>query len=146
MMDLTPEQVLKLISMGESETTEFKESVNDETFKSIGAFSNTRGGTLLIGVTDAGKICGIQLGKTTPEDIANRIQHLSDPRISPSIAVVKVENKNIIAIQVAKSIGAPASIRGRFFKRSGKTDQRMSHEEIMQRMTVSTGLSWDVQV
>ncbi|KAB2832618.1 MAG: hypothetical protein F9K49_07850, partial [Caedimonadaceae bacterium] len=46
-------------------------------------------------------------------------------------------------IRVAAATGAPISVRGRYFRRSGRTNQRMSHEEIMQRMVASAGLSWD---
>ena len=37
-------------------------------------------------------------------------------------------------------------MRGRYFRRVAKTNQRMSHEEIMQGMISGTGLSWDAFV
>lgn len=89
MIDITNETVLDLISSGESETIEFKKSFADEALETIGAFANTRGGILFIGVQDSGEIIGIQIGKKTLEDIANRIQEATDPRLQPSISVVK---------------------------------------------------------
>lgn len=44
---------------------------------------------------------------------------------------------------MAAGAGAPISVRGRYFRRTGRTNQRMSHEEIMQRMVSNMGLSWD---
>ena len=37
-------------------------------------------------------------------------------------------------------------MRGRYFRRTGRTNQRMSHEEIMHRMIVITGLTWDTAI
>lgn len=145
MTDLKITDIKNLLKAGESETVEFKKSFNDDVLEAIGAFSNARGGVVLIGIQDSGKICGFQIGKKTIEDIANRIQEATDPRIQPSISVFTFEYKKILAIQVARSNGIPISIRGRFYKRTGKNKQRMSHEEIMQRITTSTGLSWDAQ-
>src|SRR3990167_1177730 len=131
---------------GESETVEFKESFNDEAIESIGAFINAKGGTLLLGVRNSGEVCGFNIGKKTLEDIANRIQESTDPRIQPSISSIHFEKKVIIVISVLAGLIAPVSVRGRYFRRVGKSNQRMSHEEIMQRMVSSSGVSWDAAV
>lgn len=146
MLELTTVKLLEIIGAGESEIVEFKESFGDETLETIGAFSNTRGGTLLIGVKDSGEVCGLQIGKKTIEDMANRIHEATDPRLHPSLSVIQHEKKNLIVVLVAAGTNAPVSIRGRYFRRSGRTNQRMSHEEIMQRMVASMGLSWDALV
>lgn len=143
MIDLNAMDISKLVTVGESETVEFKESFSDEALETIGAFSNARGGIVLVGITDFGEVCGFQTGKKTLEDIANRIQDVTDPRLQPSLSILHYEKKNVLAIQVYPSSRIPVSIRGRFFRRSGRTNQRMSHEEIMQRMIANTGLSWD---
>lgn len=135
--------LLNLISIGESETTEFKASFNDEAIETLGAFMNANGGVLLLGVKDSGSICGFDVGKKTLEDIANRIQEATDPRIQPSISTIHHEGKTIIAISVTSSIGSPISVRGKYFRRVGKSNQRMSHEEIMHRMLANNGISWD---
>ena len=54
------EAISKLIHSGESETVEFKENFNMEAFETVSAFANTKGGTILIGVSDRGKINGVQ--------------------------------------------------------------------------------------
>lgn len=143
MIDITNEKLLDLISSGESETIEFKESFGDEAIETIGAFANARGGILFIGVKDSGEIIGTQIGKKTLEDNANRIQEATDPRLQPSISVVKHKNVSVIVTQISSVTGVPISVRGRYFRRVGRSNQRMSHEEIMRRMVVSTGLSWD---
>lgn len=143
MLDITTDNILESISARESETLEFKESFGDRALEAISAFANSQGGTILIGVKDSGEICGIQVGKKTLEDIANRIQEATDPRLHPFLSIIKQGKKSVIVIRVIAGTGAPISVRGRYFRRSGRTNQRMSHEEIMQRMVASTGLSWD---
>lgn len=135
--------LLTLATTGESETIEFKESFNDEALETIGAFYNTRGGTLLIGINDTGQVCGVKIGKKTLEDISNRIQEATDPRLQPSLTVINHGNKNVISVRVSSGNSVPVSVRGRYFRRVGRTKQRMSHEEIMQRIVANTVISWD---
>lgn len=146
MTELTTANLLNIIKIGESETVEFKESFGDDALETIGAFANTNGGFVFIGIQDSGRICGFQIGNKTLEDIANRIQDATDPRLQPSISSFILENKKIVIIEISPSIGAPVSIRGRYFRRVGRTKQRMSHEEIMQRLIARTGLSWDANI
>ena len=57
------ERLDRLLRAGESETVEFKESLDREALETVAAFANTSGGTLLIGVRDDGTVRGITLGK-----------------------------------------------------------------------------------
>lgn len=45
----------------ESKTVEFKTSFNQDTIVSLVAFANAEGGSVYIGVSDDGKVCGVQL-------------------------------------------------------------------------------------
>jgi len=59
---MTESELLELISGGENLRVEFKESRNKlpaNLFETICAFLNTKGGLILLGVNDAGKITGI---------------------------------------------------------------------------------------
>ncbi|MEI8191153.1 MAG: RNA-binding domain-containing protein, partial [candidate division NC10 bacterium] len=132
-----------ILSQGESEIVEFKASFNDEALEAIGAFANAAGGSLLIGVEPTGAVCGISVGKKTLEDWANRIQDATDPRLQPSIARVEHSAKALVVIRIEPVAAGPVSIRGRFFRRVGRTNQRMSHEEIVQRLLSASGSSWD---
>ncbi len=52
----------KLIASGESDTLDFKQTISDASkiAKTLAAFSNHKGGTLLIGVRDNGSIAGVR--------------------------------------------------------------------------------------
>jgi predicted HTH transcriptional regulator len=46
----------------------------------------------------------------------------------------------MVIVQVSSGTDTPVSVRGRYFRRIGKTNQRISHEEIILRMILSVGL------
>ncbi len=129
----------------ESETLEFKESFDKKALETIGAFANSSGGTILIGVRDDGHVTGIVIGNNTLEDWTQRMQSNIQPRILPSIVKRDHNGRTIVAITVDQA-NDPVSVDGRFIKRVGRTNQQMSPEEIKQRLIASSGTSWDAQV
>lgn len=129
----------------ESETLEFKESFDKKALETIGAFANSFGGTILIGVRDDGHVTGIVIGNNTLEDWTQRMQSNIQPRILPSIALRDYNGRTVVAIKVDQA-NDPVSVDGRFVKRVGRTNQLMSPEEIKQRLIASSGTSWDAQV
>ena len=72
-MNSESDELRLLLQQGESDTVEFKETLDNEALESVAAFANTKGGTLLIGVRDDGAVLGIMLGKETLRDWANQI-------------------------------------------------------------------------
>jgi len=65
---LTINELLHIISQGENEQTEFKQSFNRQTIETLVAFANNKGGTIVIGMSDSGAITGTEI---TPESIQN---------------------------------------------------------------------------
>jgi len=115
----------------ESETLEFKESLSGwkEIIETISAFSNTKGGTILIGINDSGKIKGVDIGKSTLEDLANKIKENTDPKIYPHITTKAIDGKSIIIIDVKESSDHLILAFGRPLKRMSKSTMRMSKDE-----------------
>ena len=53
-----------------------QKSWRDECLKWICGFANAQGGTLYIGITDNGEVCGLQDAKKMMEDIPNKVRDL----------------------------------------------------------------------
>ena len=58
-------ELKKLLASGETETLEFKEKLNESFYKTISAFANTKGGNIIIGISDINKVKGVQVGRET---------------------------------------------------------------------------------
>lgn len=77
----------------EGETVELKGSLGEwkEIVATCAAFATARGGRLYIGIADDGRVVGVQIGKGTLEDLANKVVGNTNPRIVPSIATIRSE-------------------------------------------------------
>ncbi len=139
-------EIKDLIAEGEGQRLEFKSAFGEETLEAICAFANAEGGTILIGVTDDGKAMGIQVGKKTLEDWAHSINEALDPRIKVDIktaSIVLSNAKNIVQVTVPQSQSSAVSCKGKFLRRVGRTNQKMTGEDIAQKLMAVTKLSWD---
>ncbi|MCL0074431.1 putative DNA binding domain-containing protein, partial [Dehalococcoidia bacterium] len=133
----------KLLASGETETLEFKESFDKETVETAGAFANTKGGTILIGITDINKVKGVQVGRETLGNWANRISQGTEPRVIPEIEVTEIAGKSIVIIWIKEFPIKPVSVKGKYFRRIGNSNRIMNMQEIAQMHFHSVGMSWD---
>ncbi|MDD3545959.1 MAG: helix-turn-helix domain-containing protein [Kiritimatiellae bacterium] len=134
---------LSIVSQGESDTMEFKESFKDDALETIGAFANTRGGVLLIGLNDQGHPVGVTVGKATLREITSRISACTEPRVVPDIRVETMQDRSVVVIEVPEYPIKPVSVRGRCYRRVGDSNRQMPPAEIAQMHMASTGSSWD---
>lgn len=141
MTENSKEMIERYLAEGESETVEFKESLDEEAMESIAAFANGRGGSLLIGVSDDGAVKGVQLGKETLRDWANRIAQST--RLHPKIVEVSWHGKSVVLIEAAESPVKPIPCRGRFFKRVSKSNRQMTDDDFTRLVLHKVGSTWD---
>ncbi len=108
----------ELIAGGESTTVEFKRKISKpgKIAKEIVAFSNTKGGYLIVGVDDDGKIYGIESEKYEIEAINACCQLLIDPPIIPNIQILNIKNKYLAVAYINESQNKPHKLI------SGNTD------------------------
>jgi len=137
------EELKKLLASGESETIEFKESFDKETIETAGAFTNTKGGSIFIGISDSGEVKGVKVGKETLKNWSNRISQSTEPRVIPEIEVNEIAGKSIVIIWIKEFPIKPVSVRGRYFRRVGNSNRVMTMQEIAQMHFHSVGMSWD---
>jgi len=152
-----------LTGLGESETLEFKRTlqwdpwrgeVNQElhfqTLKTIVAFLNTRGGTLIIGVEDNGSVCGLEQDlKTTgnsqdgfQKTLMNLVSDRIGARFAPFIKTrfETIEGK-VVCIVDASRAQEPAYMRGprvkEFYIRLGNTSRKLDIEDAVNYIQAS---------
>jgi len=121
----------ELIEKEESETLEFKKSLSEwrEIVETVSAFSNTKGGIIIVGLDDNKNLAGITIGKGTIENLTNKILNNTEPKIYPEIEIVSKEKKKLLLIKVEKYPLDVVLAFGRPFKRAGKNTVRMSKDE-----------------
>jgi len=141
-------QIAKFKHKKESNTVEFKKSLSEwrELVETASAFSNTKGGEIFVGVEDSGNVIGIAVGKKTIEDIAQKIKQNTDPQIYPSISVEEINEKNVIEIEVPESKSKPVFAFDNVFKRVGKSNHRVSSEEMRKMVLEGKKVYWDVEI
>ena len=126
-----------LVKEGEGQNIEFKQSfaATNEAIESICAFANASGGKVLFGVRNDQTITGVQLGGNSLENLANTIHRDTDPSLSPSIDVVRIEGKTIVLASVEQAGDREVVFtHGRAYRRVGKTNQLMTPTEIRRRL------------
>ena len=128
---MTKSEILKLIKKEEGLKIEFKPSLSDmdRITEIVCSFANAKGGIILIGISDNGKIRGVDIGKQTIERLTNTIVDNLDPKIYPDINPLKIDKKNIILINTKESSDKPHLAFGKPFIRVGKNTKSMSRSE-----------------
>ena len=107
------------------------------------AFANTKGGIVLIGISDKGVAKDIKVGKESLKNWANQISQSTEPRVIPEIEVCELDGKSVVAIKIKENPIKPISLKGRCFKRIGNSNRIITSQEIAQMHLHSTGMSWD---
>ena len=124
----------------ESQNIEFKESWRDEYIKWICGFANAQGGTLYIGVSDNGEVCGLQDAKKLMEDIPNKVRDLLG--ILVDVNLKAEDGKEYLEI-ITESYPYPISYRGHYYQRSGATNQELKGASLDRFMLRKQGRTWD---
>jgi len=135
---MNEDEIIKLITSGETERVEFKESLNETFYKAISAFANTKGGTILLGVNDKDGIVGVESSTKFLEDLTNRtVNKLS---LYPEIETIDIKGRRVIVVRVVRS-GYPVSYEGRYYERVGNTTREMSPQKL--QVLLLGGKTWD---
>lgn len=110
---MNAKELLNLISNGESSTLEFKRksTTPEKLAKEIVAMANTKGGYLLVGVDDNGKIYGIDSEKSESDIIERTCLFFIEPPISPQIEIINVFDKDVLVLKIADSELKPHKVK-----------------------------------
>ena len=140
---MTAAQRLERIAQGESARLEFKSSFQKDAIQTRTGFANSQGGTVLVGVTDAGAVSGVTVGKETLNEWLGQIKSSTSPALIPDIATHTAQGKTVVAIRMDEFPVKPVNTKGRYFKRVASANHQFSSGEIADLYTQSLQLSWD---
>jgi len=142
-MIISTTDLMELINQDESETLEFKESYDHETVETAGAFANTRGGLILVGVRSRDVIVGATITNETIKDWANQISQVSEPTLIPDVQSTDIKGGTVVIISIKDYPLKPVAIRGRCYRRVGTSNRVMPPTEISEMHLQSMGTTWD---
>lgn len=141
------EQLKSIIKQGESHTLEFKKSTTQlkAAFETLCGFLNGHGGTVLIGISDNGKIVGQKVTDNTRKEIAREINKI-EPPAHINVTYVSIDNdKSVIVLEAREEAYSPYIFDARPFHRNQSTTSRMLQHQYEQLLVKRNHLNyaWD---
>ena len=133
----------KLLKNGETETVEFKNAFGKEVTISLVAFANTEGGKVVVGVNNAGKPTGLDIGQETVQRYFNEIKVSTYPQTLPHITSLKIEGKHVLVFEINEYPIKPVSFKNRYYKRVNNSNHLLSLDEIVDMQQQSLNISYD---
>lgn len=146
--------LVELLKQPEGKGLEFKRDLSspEGVLRSLVAFANTAGGTLLIGVEDKTKhVRGVKEPLAMEERLANLISDSIAPRLMPELEILPWRrHAHVLAVQVHPSPVRPHYLKGAgpengVFVRVGSTNRRADPEMIEELRRFTRGESFDEQ-
>jgi len=127
------------LAEGENESLEYKLSIDaknpKEFIESICAFSNTRGGRIILGVDDKANVKGldeVQIGKYKVQ-IPDLIRQWIEPQTKLRIKTSEARGKKLIIVSVQKGDNPPYNYKNQgVYIRANATDRKATREELVQ--------------
>lgn len=102
--------------MREGRQLEFKEDVSGSFLKTVSAFANYGGGSILFGVADDGRTVGLANPVASCLDIENRVNDAISPRPDYSLEVHEADS--VVELRVRPGSSKPYLYRSKAYKRS----------------------------
>lgn len=144
-------EIEKLIEQAESKTLEFKSNLSSlgPILKTIIAFANTAGGTLIVGLAPNGELIGVDDVFKAEEKLANAIADSIHPPVFPEIEIATLDGKNLLVVKVAhwrgpfylKKSGIPNGV----YIRLGSTSRPAGAELLAEMQRTVLHISFDEQ-
>jgi len=126
--------------MPEQQNIEWKQSWRDEYLQWISGFSNANGGVLYIGKDDNGNVVGVDKYKKLMDELPNKIKDTTG--IICGVNLHKENNKYFIEI-IIEPFSSPVSYKGKFYMRSGSTNQLLTGTALNNFLIKTEGKDWD---
>jgi len=120
------EELKLLIKEGEGLLVEFKERYSSRIDRDIVAFSNTKGGVIMLGVSDDGKVVGQKLSNKLKAEINDLAR-----KCEPPVTVKRISQVGkVVVIEIEEGDEKPYSCSEGYFRRLDATTQKMEQREV----------------
>ena len=135
----------------EDSNTEFKEVYVNDVKKEVVAFTNTDGGTIYIGISDDGKVVGLDHLDSVMTQASSALKDGIKPDVMPFVKIssAELEGKNVVKIEVATGTNKPYYLSDKGLKpsgvyvRKGSSSQPVSDEAIREIIIQTSGISYE---
>lgn len=119
--------------MYENRNLEFKQEMTNSFLKTVSAFSNFGGGTILFGVSDDGQAVGLEQPEKFRLDLENRINDSISPK--PDYTIRINSKKKILRLDVSEGKYKPYLYKGKAYRRSDTASIEVDQVEL-KRLTL----------
>ena len=127
--------------MKETNILEFKEEISKSFLKTVSAFSNYNGGTILFGIDDDGKIKGIENPNNRCLDIENRINDNIFPQ--PNYRLEVDDFNKTISLIVNPGENKPYLYNSKAFKRNDTSTVEVDRVELNRLVLQGSNLDYE---
>ena len=139
-----------LLARPEGKTLEFKRDLSSPVgfLRSVAAFANTAGGTILVGVENGSRdVVGVPDPWRLEERAANLISGAVSPRLVPEIELLRYRDTHVLAVKVHPSPSRPHYLGGQIesgtYVRVGSTNRQADASLIDEMRRFVLGESFD---
>lgn len=127
--------------MRENRNLEYKEQVTDSFLKTVSAFANFNGGTVMFGVTDNAEMVGVENPAQTCLDIENKINDSIKPKPDYSLEINK--KTKVVSLLVEPGPYKPYTYRGKAYRRSDTATVEVDPLELKRLVLEGSNLHYE---
>ncbi|MDR2563689.1 MAG: putative DNA binding domain-containing protein [Prevotellaceae bacterium] len=127
----------------ETGEVEFKSSFGKEVIESVVAFSNYKGGRIVIGCNNQGEITGVTISDESIPTWINEIKQNTQPAVFPDFEHQMIEDKTIVIVKVDEFPLKPVAFKDRYFVRRANSNHLLTIDEIAEMRFISLSYSFD---
>lgn len=127
--------------MKESRQLEFKETISNTFLKTVSAFANYDGGSILFGVNDNGEAVGISDIEQKCLDIENSINDNIKPQPEYSMEIINVGKT--ISLNVRPGVNKPYMYKGKAYKRNDTSTIEVDQIELKRLILAGENMDYE---
>ena len=127
--------------MKESRQLEFKGTISNTFLKTVSAFANYDGGSILFGVNDAGEVVGINDIEQKCLDIENSINDSIKPQPEYSMEIINVGKT--ISLNVRPGVNKPYMYKGKAYKRNDTSTIEVDQIELKRLILAGENMDYE---